>query len=70
MHSKLIGTKLNRIRHIEIIQWGQNTPQKRKNRMNARDWQKQHQNASFVTTGVKELNILTMINNHILSKTS
>lgn len=42
----------------------------KKNRMNARDWQKQHQNASFVTTGVKELNILTMINNHILSKTS
>ena len=40
MHSKLIGTKLNSIRHIEIIQWGQNTPPNKKNRMNARDWQK------------------------------
>lgn len=70
MHSKLIGTKLNSIRHIEIIQWGQNTPPNKKNRMNARDWQKQHKNALFVTTGVKEINILTMINNHILSKTS
>ena len=38
--------------------------------MNARDWQQQHRNASFVTTAVKELNILTVINNHILSKTS
>lgn len=38
--------------------------------MNAKDWQKQHQNASFVTTGAEELNILTMINNHILSKNS
>ena len=43
---------------------------KKKKRMNAKDWQKQHQNASFVTTGAEELNILTMINNHILSKNS
>ena len=67
---KLLSSSSSSSGHIKIIQWGQNTPQKQKNRMNARDWQQQHRNASFVTTAVKELNILTVINNHISSKTS
>lgn len=79
MHSKFIGTKVNRTRHIatERIQWEQQQQNKtktknkeQKNRMNTRHWQKLHQNISSATTGVKELNIITMINNHILSKTS